>query len=146
MTQQMTQHKTPHYTQDNPKMNKSEISNILRKLENTKYKIFGIITELEEIEDRVRKIEEKDSQETEIEGIQRQNLTTVTKEDVLEKIQDDSTDSSKVILDKNKEEKESELVLIGVDGSLVKARSRTSTATAIIFSESSILNEVLTTS
>ena len=70
----------------------------------------------------------------------------MTKEDVLEKIQDDSTNSSKVILDKNKEEKESELVLIGVDGSLVKARSRTSTATAVIFSESSILNEVFTTS
>ena len=127
-------------------MNKSEINNILRRLENTKYKIFGIITEIEEIEDRVRKIEKQDSQDTEIEGIQRQNLTTVTKEDVLEKIQDDTTDSSKVILEKNKEEKENELILIGVDGSLVKAKSRTSTATAIIYSEYSILNEVFTTS
>ena len=124
-------------------MNKSEINNILRRLENTKYKLFGIITEIEEIEDRVRKIEKQDTQDTDIEGIQRQNLTTVTKEDVLEKIQDDRTDSSKVILEKNKEETNDELILIG---SLVKAKSRTSTATAVIFSESSILNEVFTTS
>ena len=59
--------------------NKSEINNVLRKLENTKYKLFGIITEIEEIEDRVRKIEKQDTQDTDIEGIQRQNLTTVTK-------------------------------------------------------------------
>ena len=126
--------------------NTTEINNVLIKLETTKYKLFEIISEIEDLEEKVKKIEREERQDSDIDGIPRHNLTTVTKDDVAEKIEDDKTRSSKVIFDKIESEPDAVLILIGVDRSMVKAKSRISTATAVIFAESSILNEEFSTS
>ena len=50
----------PHSIQDTPNMNNTtEINNVLRKLESTKYKLLEIVTELEDLEEKVNKLANK---------------------------------------------------------------------------------------
>ena len=83
---------------------------------------------------------------SEIENIPRSNFTTTNKIEIDERILEDKTNKSNVIINNDEDNPDSEIVLIACDGSLTQLRLRISTATAVIFAENSILNEEFTTS
>ena len=87
----------------------------------------------------------KNNETAEIENIPRSNFTTTTKPEVNDRILGDKTKTSKISINTNNSNPDSELILVATDGSLTKSRSRISTATAVIFAENSILNEEFTT-
>ena len=113
----------------------TELNNVSRKLETAKFKLFEVLQEIENLEKEVNDLKSKTNNNEEIEKIPRSNFTTITKTEAEEKIKEDKTETSKIIMDKEKSNRETELILVASLGSLIKSRSRISTATAIIFAE-----------
>ena len=93
-------------------MNTTDLNTVLRKIESTKFKLFEIIQELETLETKVNDIAHKFKDNAEIKNISRSNFTSITKTEVDEKIEDDNTNTSKLIFDKEKSNTDMELILV----------------------------------
>lgn len=79
-----------------------ELNNVSRKIETAKFKLFKVLQEIENIENEVNEFKSKTKNNDEIKKIPRSNFTTIMKTEAEDKINADKTDTSKIIIDKEK--------------------------------------------
>ena len=77
-----------------------EINNLSRKLETVKFKLIEALAEIDNLENVIKEINSKRKNPEEIENIPRHNFTTISKQDTMEKKQEDLTKTSKIIIEK----------------------------------------------